>query len=269
MANQEVLLIEETVDEKYPQTFLNVLEEMKKVRDISNRNDIMVIILYVLALECGFVPTYCSLDDEEVTNDFHYKRMLRLTKSCAKNLNLNQNSYSFKMVLYPFPLHVCNFICTVTADDLLVNCFVRNIEEATFSMVLDPAQHIVSSSTTLLKMRLQELKVLSVEFKTQIMYPLKILILRGNNIQAKCLQDSPTEIILKIAGYLNAKSLGRFVRTCKGINEACNNYQLWKRLVDRTLKKIDLLESRGKVNRALARVKSLHRLEIERRRESL
>lgn len=235
LAMDGALLIEELSEDNIPKSLENLLSYLRKKRIILDKNDVMVLIMYLLMLEAGFVPKDQVDSVSERTIGFHYKRLMNFTRDMPKNWKITENLYKMEFVLVPFPLYACTFLCTHNAGEMVVNCYVRNISDTNFSLLIDSSQYIISSSTDIHKHRFQHLKSLSKKFKSELAYKIKIAILHENDVRAS-IEDFPTEIILEITTYLDIKSLVRFSGSCKRFYSVCFESKVIDKVVNTLMK---------------------------------
>lgn len=229
----EPILVEDMNDECVPKTYENLRDLLENRNVYLDRNDIIVLLFYICMLEMGFVTKeFVSQCDEDDGIDFNYRRISKLAKEFPINWKRN-NFYEFSFVLLPFPLYTCNLNIIKMADDMLINSNVRNIENCTCCMLIDPSLYVVNSSVNLHKIRFQNVRNLAITFKSKICYPMKIAILTENNVRVPHIQTLPEDILLYIASKLNSLStLSRFQQVCQLFKNVTEEEKIWKRLID-------------------------------------
>ncbi|KAJ8984795.1 hypothetical protein NQ317_003709 [Molorchus minor] len=135
------------------------------------------------------------------------------------------------------PIYECSLACIPAADDILVNCVVKGVENGHYNTIIDPLTYFSSSSTCIRLNKLQNLNHLSRVVKDSVCYPAKQVILRNNGEIVDCLEQLPPEIVLFIMCYLNIKDLVRFGQTNSFFYKLMQTPKLWMRRI-----KIDLGE---------------------------
>lgn len=203
---------------KVPLSFQNLFRYCIENGVGMDKNDLMAIFVYIMMLETGFVtPDYPNLQEETTCNvhsNFHYQRFLHLTRTLPNNWKQN-NIYNFTFVLAPFIQHMCSVIGIIIADDFIVNCKVKGIDNSKCCMLIDPSMFIVRGGSTLSSNIIQNLKALSVGFKNTISNSIKTLILEHYSLRSSSLQGLPPEILLKILNYCDRNTINCMKRTCR------------------------------------------------------
>lgn len=220
----EPMLLEDFKCKEEPRSLLNLFEYFESNKLAPNKNDILAGLVYILMVESGFVP----LDHKDSCDDynFNYRRVLRFSKQLPNNWK-KANVYSYSFVLPPFTLYECKVACIVVADDILVNCVVKGIEDGHFNAILDPLAYFTSSNTCIRRDKLQNLRYLSRLVKNEVFFPAKQAILRKNFIIANCLEELPPEIMLLIMSYLKIEDLVHLGQTNSFFYNLMRTPKLW------------------------------------------
>lgn len=229
----EPILVEDINDECVPKTYENLRDVLGNRNVYLDRNDIIVLLLYICTLEMGFVTKeFVSLCEEDDGIDFNCKRILKLTRHFPMNWKRN-DFYEFSFTLLPFPLYTCNLNFIKTADDVLINSNIRNIENCACCMLIDPSLYVVNSSANVRKNRFQNIRSLTTTFKSKICYPMKVAILTENDVRIPHIQTLPEDILLHIASKFNSlATLSRFQQVCQLFKSVTEDERIWKRLID-------------------------------------
>lgn len=207
-------LLEEYEPHDPPQSLTNLLHYFETTGVDLSTHDTFIVFLYVLMLETGFVPKEYYFEDVagNECNDYCYRRIDALTKKFPSNWK-GDRSYYISFVLPCLPEDICKFFCLVAGEDILATCTLQDIKIG-FSYLFDPAIYIVDTKIGTRKLY-QNLRGLSVKFKSEISYRLKTFMLTTNNVPHNNLYFLPIEVILHILEYVNEKDLKSFAKTCR------------------------------------------------------
>ncbi|KAF5270817.1 hypothetical protein FQR65_LT17796 [Abscondita terminalis] len=196
----EPMMLEDYNGTKLPLSLENLFNFSKKNGLKLDKNDITAFFIYIMMLESGFVASDCPNLQEITTcnvhSDFHYQRFLFLSKFLPRDWK-RDNIYTLNFILPPFVQHLCTVIGIVVSDDIVVNCSIKNIDDAKFCMLIDPSMYVVKSSNVHSVNMFQNLRALSIKFKTMISNSSKCVILHTYSLRSASLQGMPPEIILK------------------------------------------------------------------------
>lgn len=230
----ENLLIHETRDDDIPKTLENAIRCLREQTGMTDKNDMMVLILYICMLECGFVPLG-EIDKHPPAITFNYQRILTLTSNLPKGWKTNDFLYKINFVLQPFPLHICNLLCTVTAGDLLVNAYVRNVEDSNCSILLDASQYIISSNTKI-QVHYQNFDILSKKFKNTVGHVVKNAILHENGEVGQSFEDLPSELVLEVVCFLDLRHMLRVSALCRRLHSVLKESKIIEKTKAKALK---------------------------------
>lgn len=228
----EPVLVEDINDEYVPKTYENIRKYFEAKNVYLDRNDTLVILLYICMLEMGFVPQGLEYLCESSSVEFNYNQILKLTNDFPVNWKKN-DFWEFRFTLTPFPVHICHVSFVKVADDMLLNATVRSIEKCTACRLIDPSLYVIASLTNLHNVRFQNVKSLSVMFKSEIGYQMKTSILWEHNVRSAHILTLPDDILLQIAKNFNTlQTIGRFQRTCQRFLYVTEEEELWKKLIE-------------------------------------
>lgn len=254
----EPVLVEDLQDDHMPKTLVNVQTFFESKGIDLDKNDTLIILLYICMLEMGFVTKdfehFCDEDEQGV--DFNYGRILKLTESFPENWK-NNDVYEFEFVLLPFPLYICSLAIIKLSDDMVINCSVKNIEDCSVCIVIDPSLYVLASNIDLIKFRFQNVRNMAILFKGTVSYKMKLSILEENNMRVACLHHLPPDILLLIVKYFDLCILGRFQQVCQSFRDLTEDSKLWKRLVDTECTLDNSIVSQKKLRKAYLRLNSL------------
>lgn len=214
-------LLEEYEPNDPPQSLTNLLQYFETTGVELSTHDSFIVFLYILMLETGFVPRefFDDIDDGNGCNDFCYRRIIAMTTKFPSSWK-GDRSYYISFVLPCLPDDICKFFCLVAGEDILATCTLQDIKIG-FSYLFDPAIYIVDTKAESKKL-FQNLRGLSVKFKSEISYRLKTFMLTTNSVPHNNLYFLPIEVIFHILEYVNEKDLKNFAKTCRrfrGIDE--------------------------------------------------
>lgn len=204
------ILIEDYKYEESPESLQHLMTFFESSHKSQSKVDILVGIIFLLMVECGFVPSnYTSC---EPSFDFHYKRMMQLSKNLPVEGPRGSDHYCFKMVLPNLEQFEVKLVIVCVSDDLIVNCFVKGMR-GHFNVLLDPLTYFTSSNVNLKEVKFQHLDHLSRLIKNNVAFPAKSYILKQNGIALPCLEDLPPEVVFIIMKQLPLVDLGQFGKT--------------------------------------------------------
>ncbi|KFB51537.1 AGAP006814-PA-like protein [Anopheles sinensis] len=155
----------------------------KDVREIS-RCDLMIVLIYVIALESGLIPAGASLPEKCRPDKAHIYRTfdVRLVKHFATRLPMGcfrdaSNVYRLEMVFaygdIPGSRAACEIVARPSGDSMIVN-LISNYTKmiSTNPCTLIPLNfHVPSINTVRLPLCFQSLKQLSVKLKNDLFVP--------------------------------------------------------------------------------------------------
>ncbi|KAK9877081.1 hypothetical protein WA026_016106 [Henosepilachna vigintioctopunctata] len=253
----EPLQLEDFQKDKIPITLENLIKSFEMKEVVPSKNDFLVGCIYIFMLEYGFIP----IEKKNDYNDcgFCYKRIKELSSFSGWN-KFKENSYSLSFTLPPHHLYVCKILCVKTGDDLIVNAFVKNIEEVQYTCMLDILTYFTDSSHADAHLsKLQNLKILSNLFKNQIAFPVKNAILHANEIRHPCFEDLPIEIILYILKYFHGIDVMRVTAVSKKFHALREDVKFWENLISRDFKyKVNQNQTCKELMKEYGRLYKLH-----------
>lgn len=220
----EPMLLEDFKYKEEPRSLLNLLQFFERNKVTPNKNDILAGLVYILMLECGFVPVEHKDSCEDY--NFNYQRVLRFSKQLPNNWKKG-NVYSYSFILPPFAIYECKVACVMMADDILVNCIVKGVEDGHFNTILDPLTYFISSNINVKSAKLQNLRYLSKLVKNEVCYSAKQAILWKNGIIINCFEELPPEIMLLIMSYLKIEDLVHLGQTNSFFYNLMRTPKLW------------------------------------------
>lgn len=226
----EPILVEDYKNNEVPESMKNILQDLKNLDPSSSKNDILICLIYLLFLETGFVPKEYYDEDSLLSYKFNYPNVKKLSQKLPVGWK-HHNMYSFSFILPPFPQQEVQVVCIFAAGDVLVNCIVNEIEDAQFTLCLDPLLYFSSSRCDIKSFHLQNVQHLSRNIKDNIANQAKQGILLKNEVISQCFAELPPEILLLIMNHLDVKSLVYLGQ----VNSVCNTLmktpRLWIRLL--------------------------------------
>lgn len=226
----EPILVEDYKYNMVPTTVNNILMYLKNLDPTSNNNDVLVCLIYILFLENGFVPT----EDYDGSNIATYSFNYQCVKEFSKKLPVGwkkHNMYNFSFVLPPFPQSEIQIVCISSSDDFLINCIINDIEEALYTICLDPLLYFANFRCDINNLNLQNIRHLSKSIKDTISNQAKQAILHKYGVFSECFDQLPPELVLLIMTYLDVKSLICLGQANKLCNRMMKTQKLWIRLL--------------------------------------
>ncbi|XP_044753332.1 F-box only protein 7-like [Coccinella septempunctata] len=227
----EPLLLEDFHRSNIPTNLIKLMKVFEEQGIKPSKSDFLVGCIYVLMLEYGFIPQ--EKENAYNESEFCYKRIEELIpvhgwKKC------DEINYNLSFILVPYQLYVCKISCIKMGDDLVINAFVRNIEDAHCTVMLDILTYYTDGVNMEADVkRMQNLRAMSALFKDQIAYPIKHAILRTVGHRHACLEDLPLEIIYYIFKYIHGTDIVRLTTTCKRFYVLRQEAKLWEYLLKR------------------------------------
>lgn len=223
----EVMLLEESKEDVLPESLKNLFKFATQEKIVLDINDVAAFLVYILMLETGFVSVEYGTAHPNTSCDFNYKRLLMLTCSLPQNWK-NSNSYKMQFVLGSFIHHCCTISILVASDDIIINCTVKNLVNASYCMLLDPSLYIIKSTVAENAFIFQNLNCFSLMFKSCISSSCKISILEVNTSRFASLQGLPPEIIWNILKYCDAYTVCNFKSASEYFCHVCKDFKNFK-----------------------------------------
>ncbi|XP_053674662.1 uncharacterized protein LOC128724967 [Anopheles nili] len=191
----------------------------KDVTEIS-RSDLMIVLIYVVALETGFTPKGSPMPAVYRSEKHHCYRSFdqRLVKHFATQLPMDwlrrrAGPYQLEMELVHEASTRENLSCSLVAfcsGDMLIANLLPSVGKATgasFSTVIPISFHVPSVNSTRLPISYQYLQGLSLKLKNELFVPFRNLIfLKFVPIVNPSLLGLPQELVNKIKSYLDHRS---------------------------------------------------------------
>ncbi|XP_058121986.1 uncharacterized protein LOC131281385 [Anopheles ziemanni] len=186
----------------------------KDVREIS-RCDLMIVLIYVIALESGLIPAGASLPDKCRPDKVHIYRTfdVRLVKHFATRLPMEcfrdaSKAYRLEMVFahgdIPDGRATCEIVALPSAELMIVNL----ISNCTKTISINPCSvipvnfHVPSINAVRLPLCFQSLKQLSVKLKNELFVPFAAMMYQQFiPIINPSLTGLPPELKDKISAY--------------------------------------------------------------------
>uniref|UniRef100_A0A182M805 Uncharacterized protein n=1 Tax=Anopheles culicifacies TaxID=139723 RepID=A0A182M805_9DIPT len=189
----------------------------KDVTEI-RRSDLMIVLIYVMALEVGLIPKGASLPTTLRSEKHYVYRSFdrRLVKHFATRLPMDWfhnrgGPYRFELELVHEKAQCKNLSCSVVAlcsgDLLVVNLIPHHGYKAGFSTAVPVSFHVPSVNADRLPLCYQYLQGLSVKVKDDLLVPFR------NHMYTKfiptispSLQGIPMEVMSKVNAHLDIRS---------------------------------------------------------------
>ncbi|KAG5900196.1 hypothetical protein JTB14_008079 [Gonioctena quinquepunctata] len=212
-----------------PRTLKNVLSYLEETTPNASEIEILVGLIYILMLETGFEPLDTS---RQSGGDFNFNISTALKHSTQLPSNWkSEGFYKLSFTLPCFEIHECIIACSSLEEDLLVNCVVKEVENAHFTTLLDSLTYFSSSTNDLRNLHFQNIHDFSTKVKQDICYPAKQCILRFYDVKVGCLEVLPSELIIVLMEYMEITDFVHFGMTNKYFNEFLKRPKTWiKRL---------------------------------------
>uniref|UniRef100_A0A182KGS7 Uncharacterized protein n=1 Tax=Anopheles christyi TaxID=43041 RepID=A0A182KGS7_9DIPT len=189
-------------------------------RDVTeiSRSDLMIVLIYVIALETGLIPKGGSLPPTCRPGKHHTYRSYdrRLVNYFATRLPLDwfrsrSGPYRFELELVHENATCGNLSCTLVAlssgDLLIVNLLPFYGQKAGFSVTVPISFHVPSVNGKRLPLCYQNLSGLSVKLKNELFVPFR------NHMYSKfilticpSLRGIPQEVVTRVSAYLDEPS---------------------------------------------------------------
>uniref|UniRef100_A0A1B6K423 F-box domain-containing protein n=1 Tax=Homalodisca liturata TaxID=320908 RepID=A0A1B6K423_9HEMI len=200
----EALLVEE-----YP-AMSTAMKNLTSSLENPTLEEIVVVVLYILIVESGFVPFPCEpvAGDENCRYNAH---RLRVLTASPKSWLDGDGVYRIYFTLAPFPEEKCKLVCLPVGSCLVANMY-STCSNKSFAMMINPAEYVALYPTQIIFKRL---KNLSLKFKDQVVIPIRTVILNEVHQTTVGLFALPVEVLLKIISYLQVDDFLKFTSTCK------------------------------------------------------
>ncbi|XP_050072978.1 uncharacterized protein LOC126561075 [Anopheles maculipalpis] len=194
----------------------------KDVTEIS-RSDLLIVLIYVLALETGLTPKGASLPSALRSERQHCHRSFdkRLVHHFATRLPMDwfRNSagpYRCELELVHEKATRSNLSCALVAfcsgDMLVVNLLPHYGLKASLSTTIPISYHVPAVNADRLPFCFQYLAGLSVKVKNELLVPFRNHMYRSILTISPSLQGIPDEVLLKVMAHLDNTSINQLKR---------------------------------------------------------
>uniref|UniRef100_A0A182T703 F-box domain-containing protein n=1 Tax=Anopheles maculatus TaxID=74869 RepID=A0A182T703_9DIPT len=185
----------------------------KDVTEIS-RSDLLIVLIYVIALETGLIPKGASLPTALRSEKHHCYRSFdkRLVNHFATRLPMEWfryrvGPYQFELELLHEKAICSNLSCTLVAlcsgDLLIVNLLPYHGLKASFSSAIPISYHVPAVNGDRLPLCYQYLRGLSVKVKNDLFVPFRNHMYKFIPTISPSLQGIPPEVMLKVFAHLD------------------------------------------------------------------
>lgn len=217
-----MLTLEET-SENLPIHISNMLEKIDI--KLKSKTDIMMILIYSLAIECGFYPYEQVKDSSE---DLEWKNNLTFSKILVEKFsnyietitNLDNQNYEIIFGFSNFDMKILLFGVTVFGDQLMITFSIEaKYKKQGKSILISVPRYIPLPLTAIRKKKFSacfyNMKELSFKMKEFVLVPIRnaLLYYRDDCIYPDLL-GIPTEVRQQLFPYLNTLDSVRFSSCC-------------------------------------------------------
>ncbi|XP_035915205.1 uncharacterized protein LOC118513489 [Anopheles stephensi] len=187
----------------------------KNVTEIS-RSDLLIVLIYVIALETGLIPKGATLPSAIWSEKHHCYRSFdrRLVHHFATRLPMDwfragAGSYHLELELIHEKAIRSNLSCTVVAfcsGDLLIVNLLPYHGLSGFSTAIPISYHVPAVNAVRLPFCYQYLQGLAVKVKNDLLIPFRNHVYRFIPTVSPSLQGIPPEVMLKVSAHLDSFS---------------------------------------------------------------
>jgi hypothetical protein len=268
-------LVEESSGQTIPPNLKTLMSSLESPDDI---NDRIVVILYTLMVESGFVPVKpvsedAPLDPPPGGLDLGISRLVSRNELPAGWKTIDPCLYRFKFQLENYSTPVCELIVAPLLDVLVVDLVVLYAQTTTRSAStfllntkVDPCKLIVVNKSPD-ELDFAKMKQLSADFKSEISLRARTFIWNDIGITNPSLAGIPSELTFKILKLLAVEDVSRVAQSCQRLMRLVDDNLLWQFLYKRDKLPVDetpdeLFKLKYKKNRrlALSRIEPYHGL---------
>lgn len=201
------------------------LQSLASHADSSTLEEIMVMVLYLLVVETGYVPFPSDSMPGDDTCRYNSRRMKTLSPSPKSWLD-STGFYQTNFILAPYPEERCKLVCVPFGTNLIANMYCTNSNKI-FACVINPSEYVALYPNQVVFKRL---KNLSLNFKSQVVVPIRTVMLNEVNQTTVGLFALPVEVLLKIVSFLKVNDFLKWSSTCKYFfNMFSYDERIWKR----------------------------------------
>lgn len=185
--------------------YLDTLSVLQK----NSKHDALAFMLYVLLLECGF-----SREKNNILPTFNCKRVKEEIEEFQNVLVQKNNVYS--LVLYVNKVK-CNLDLLVFSKSL-----ISNLSVSEYGILRSKSYKCIDVT------RQEQIKSLCIDFKNNIVLPVKAMACGNIFIYYASLLGMPFDILVHlIKHYLNYQDFISLGKTCKKLNNLLDEQSLW------------------------------------------
>lgn len=196
-----------------PRHVIELLTNMRSARQ--TKSDLLAALLYIVALESGFVPIAYTADSElSLRWDSFFN--IQILEALGKHLpsdyrNEDISSYQVHLKLLLFPSSRCMLLARETNDSL---CITLNWNSRFGKSVYLPvSRYILRSNLKEPSKCFQNTRELAYKLKEQLFDPIRNVIFEDAECKCNFLRI-PLKVFWKLFSYLDAKSLQNLSLTC-------------------------------------------------------
>lgn len=216
------LCLEDATDIELPKSYKTLISNFAE--DELNANVICISMLFLLAAESGFLPY--TVDNVPLDQRYYFFNFENINRACADfhiSSHATENEYRFTLYLGASENLRCLLIIKLVTGLLVVNIFAAN-HPICFSKIFTP-DSLISCN----KLNVTFVKQWCTDCKNDLLYPMKVHMLKEACIKNASLIDLPNEVLIDLAKYLNIKDFLNLCVTCKHMKhnlDECGS--IWK-----------------------------------------
>lgn len=187
--------------------------------------EIIIVILYILIVESGFVPFRCEALGDDESCRYNVKQLRQLSVA-PRSLRNSDGVYIAYFILTPFSNIKCKLVCVPLGTSLIANMYSTSTDKS-FGKPINPADYVALYPT---QVTFKRLKSLSREFKNEVVIPIRTVILNEVHQTSVGMFALPIEVLFKIVSYLSVNDFLKWTSTCKYLYHTFSyDDHIWKR----------------------------------------
>lgn len=231
--NTDVLLIEDSTLDEVPIHLENLFRSLDINK--SSSADVLMAIIYGIALECSFAATdeESNLESIEVTSrqmvasTFNTKCVRLLSNMPSNIFNADKMTYSIRLQLFFEPASVCLMTGIITGDLLILNLSPEDENAPGTSICLSIGRYVLDAKGKAFASRLRKLPELSFKLRQNILFPIRKYLIQKDEfvVPYPSLEYLPCELYTHLYSFMSRRDLMRVLKCNKRLYDTVQTYE--------------------------------------------
>lgn len=215
------LCLEDSTVKHVPKSFKNLIHSFSD--NELHTNEVFAMVLYILAVECGFTWNTQDKPWHQRNYFFNIRNVNSIPKECITLGRIGNGEYRFILYLGAADNFRCTLSISPCSEKFVVNIFsIRPL--ICYSQAFIPSEYLENTS-----INFSSFRMLCVNCKNNLFYPMKSYILKEAGIKNATIQDMPFEIFTYIIKFITFKDFQHLCSTNHYLyNKYGSNTLIWK-----------------------------------------